>query len=219
MLDSFELSKLKRKYGDEKVLVVPRNLLNGVPDKFHQGKLNKNLTSSIFLANTFIYRYEAEYNNAFYQLIPYIIVTNKKEDKFYVTERISGEERLKGNYQLGASGHVNPIDLDINNTLERAALREMNEELFVKSSNEKLYYYGTVQDSYSKTSEHLGIVYIYHCDHVSVREEENLNGKWLDIFNLVVKYEMFESWARLIIDHLYTNYTKTRNTLVLDYKK
>ena len=127
MLDSFELSKLKRKYGDEKVLVVPKNLLNGVPDRFHQGKLNRNLTSNIFLANTFIYRYEAEYNNAFYQLIPYIIVTNRNEDKFYVTERISGEERLKGNYQLGASGHVNPIDLDINNTLERASLREINE--------------------------------------------------------------------------------------------
>lgn len=218
MLDSFELSKLKRKYGDEKVLVVPRNLLNGVPDKFHRGNLNRNLASSIFLANTFIYRYEAEYNNAFYQLIPYIIVTNKKEDKFYVTERISGEERLKGKYQLGASGHVNPIDLDIKNTLENAAFREMNEELFIKDSNEKLYYYGTVQDSYSKTSEHLGIVYIYHCDNVSVREEENLNGKWLDIFGLFSKYELFESWARLIIDHLYQNYTKTKKTLIFNKK-
>ena len=59
----------------------------------------------------FIPRYDAEYNDAMQQIIPYTIILNKNESKMYVSYRIDGDPRLNNVYSLGFGGHINIEDI------------------------------------------------------------------------------------------------------------
>lgn len=204
MRDIYQVTKLKQKYKDEQVLIVPSMNAAAVPDGFCR-KISV-LTESMFkTAHTFVYRYDAEYNYSLVQLIPYIIVVNRTQDKLFVTQRIAGEERLISGFSLGCGGHVNPQDMS-QDTMLKAAHREMEEELDVTLvKNTDLVVYGTVRDYDSPTREHLGLVYIATAAKVKVREKDTLSGQWMDMSALVTNYNKFESWARHIIDHLFVN--------------
>lgn len=204
MTDIFKKNQLKRKYNNEQVLVTLEQDVNFIPDGFTLG-VNKDVKAKIWGSQRFIYRYDAEYNFAIVQLIPYVVVTNIAENKLYVAERISGEERLRKTYQLGCGGHVNPSDMIGTDIIGNAAEREMNEELIITPDKSGLVVLGTVRDLSSPTREHLGIVYLVHSDDVSIREKNTLRGQWMDMSSLVLNYEKFESWARYIIDHLFKN--------------
>jgi len=208
--------KLKQKYGSEQVLVAKASDVETVPDGYSRNiKLSAACENAIWNSTLFVYRYDAEYNNAFIQLIPYVVVTNEKEDKLYVAERISGEERLRKSFQLGAGGHVNPCDIMGIDTILTAAMRETNEELnIVLKDNTGYERFGTVRDLSSSTSEHLGLVYLVRAKEVSVKEKNTLRGQWMNISDLVTNYEKFESWGRYIVDYLFQNH-KTSNTLFI----
>ena len=204
MKDLNQKKFLKQKYGNEMVLVCLTNQTQDIPDLFNYG-----ITTQIFdNSNTFVFRYDAEYNPVYTQLIPYVIVTNLMEDKLYVTKRIQGDERLTNLISLGAGGHINPQDMS-EDTLITAAYREINEELDIVLLNE-IKRYGTVRDMKSTTKEHLGLVYIAHANEVSVKEQDILSGQWVDINYLISNYNMLESWAKHITDHIYVNYKKTK---------
>lgn len=204
MVDVYRHNQLKRKYGNEQVLVMLTQDVQSVPDGFSLD-IDKNIKTRIWSSHRFIYRYDAEYNLALTQLIPYVVVTNTNEDKLYVAERISGEERLRKTFQLGCGGHVNPSDVMGFDTIGTAAIREMNEELVIDTNTDEIYLLGTVRDLSSSTKEHLGIVYLVHSDDVSIREKNTLRGQWMNMSDLILNYEKFESWARYIIDHLFKN--------------
>lgn len=191
---------LKNKYGNEQVLVTLRFSTSDIPDGFTQGQKYNNIFQT---ANKFIYRYDAEYNLAVVQLIPYTLVTNTAEDKLFVTERIAGEERLQQKLSLGSGGHVNPEDFS-DDTLLTAAVRELNEELEI-SLKEKPVRYGTVRDFNSTTDDHLGLVFVVHSDNVQVKEKDILKGQWFNMSDLVDNFYKLESWAKLIADHLFLN--------------
>ena len=195
---------LKNKYKDEKVLVTLRTAVSIIPDGFTQGKEYNGIFET---ANKFIYRFDAEYNPAVVQLIPYTLVTNTTEDKLFVTKRIAGEERLQQQLSLGSGGHVNPEDFG-SDTLLTAAIRELKEELEI-SLKEKPIRYGTVRDLNSTTDDHLGLVFVVHSDDVQVKEKDILVGQWLDMPGIVDNFYKLESWAKLIADHLFLNNEKT----------
>lgn len=204
MKDTVKPSVLKKKYGNEQVLVVPALRAAIIPDGFTP-KISQQGWQIFKSTSTFVYRYSAEYNTALVQLIPYVIVTNAEQNKLYVTERIAGEERLKSKLSLGAGGHVNPQDLS-KDTMYKAAVRELNEELtVVLEEGTDLTVYGTVRDLQSDTREHLGLVYLATAAKVKVKEKDTLRGQWMDIAGLVTNYNKFESWACLVIDHLFVN--------------
>lgn len=203
VVDRILAAKLKKKYGNEKVLIVPYQSASLIRDKYSQTKIST--LAKILDDFNFVLRSDAEYNQAFVQIIPYILIANKDHTKIYVTQRIAGEERLKNSYALGAGGHINPCDLRVTkriDTIYNAAMRELNEELDVKLSNPKLKYLGTVRDLVSKTNEHAGVVYVATADKVKVKEKETLRGEWMSFSELTGKYSSFESWARLIIDQI-----------------
>ena len=190
-------TKLKQKYGQEEVLVIPTQEVAYIPDKYHTDYFSlKDKTVK------FIFRYDAEYSLEYTQIIPYVVVTNTKGDKLYVTERLGGEERLKGSLSIGSGGHINPIDTS-KNTILTAAKRELSEELNIsEQSIATIKRQGTVRDLSSPTNDHLGIVYLVRTSRVSVKEKDVLRGKWFDREQLILHYDRFESWARLFIDHL-----------------
>ena len=205
MLDAGLKAALKKKYGDEQVLVVPYSSTAKIHDKFCVTTVKK--IENILADRRFVLRADAEYNQAWVQPIPYIVVINKNANKVYVTNRIAGEERLKDTLSLGAGGHINPVDtigaINSWSVSLNAANRELNEELslrFIKGTD--LEYVGTVRDFMSTTSEHLGIVYIAKVSSAKVKEKDNLCGSWMNFVDLVNNYHKFESWARHIIDHM-----------------
>lgn len=208
MRDTYQVMKLRQKYRDEQVLIVPSLDVANVPDGFCH-KIS-DLTNTVFkTAHIFVYRYDAEYNNSIIQLIPYVIVVNKTHNKLFVTQRIAGEERLISGFSLGCGGHVNPQDMSTD-TILTAAYREMSEELDITLiDNTDLIVYGTVRDCNSSTREHLGLVYIATAAKVKVKEKDTLSGQWMNMSDLVVNYHKFESWARHIIDHLFVNHKES----------
>lgn len=211
-----QMIKLKQKYGSEQVLVVKTPDIASVPDGYSRKcKLDAVCENAIWNASQFVYRYDAEYNYAFTQLIPYVIVTNDNENMLYVAERISGEERLRKLFQLGAGGHVNPCDMKGKDTILTAAIRETNEELNIILKDKTEYErFGMVRDLTSPTREHLGLVYLVRAKEVSIREKNTLRGQWMNMSELITNYEKFESWGRHIIDYLFQNH-KTSNTLFI----
>lgn len=190
-------SKLKQKYGQEEVLVVTTPSVANIPDKYSTDRFSlKDKTYK------FIFRYDAEYSLEYTQIIPYVVVTNLKGDKLYITERLAGEERLTHSLSCGVGGHINPID-NSKDILLTAALRELSEELqILKQDMDTIKRLGTVRDLTSSTPDHLGVVYLVKASKVSVKEKKSLKGKWMDRDQLLLNYERFESWARIFIDHL-----------------
>jgi len=203
--DPYLISKLKKKYKDEQVLVIRETETVMVPDGF-SSVISKQTLNMIYAAQLFVYRYDAEYNNALVQLIPYVVIKNTQDNMFWITERIAGEERLQGKLSIGCGGHVNVQDIS-SNTIMTAAKRELNEELDIKLED-SLKVFGTVRDINSNTKEHLGFVYLATAAEVQVKEKDTLRGQWMDINALVNNYSKFESWGRMIIDHLFVNYKK-----------
>lgn len=199
--DGFLKARLKGKYKGEQVYVIPAMDATRIPDKFTVGG-NRFLNLQ---HGRFVFRYDAEYENAFQQIIPYILVFNKDRNKVYVTRRIAGEERLQDALALGCGGHINPCDAAPGLLLYNGAMRELKEELNIEldPSYPELTAVGSIRDISSKTSEHTGIVYVTVAKHAEVNEKQKLQGMWMPLPSLMDHYGEFESWARYIIDYLY----------------
>lgn len=194
--------RLKEKYGTEQVYVVQSLNVLKVPDRFFEtSQENLDWTKQ----GIFVFRYDAEYNTLFQQVIPYVVLTDSKMEQFYVSERISGEERLVGSYSIGFGGHINPCD-GYRNVIENCIERELNEEVSAKFIKEPLRLLGTVRDLLSTTNDHIGIVYLKRVSNktkIKIKENDKLKGKWMSIDDLYRLYGHFESWGQYIIDYFY----------------
>lgn len=210
MVDDILYRKLVKKYPTEKVFVTPFNeVADIIPDGYTMAGFIKNETilDRLVEKGKFIFRHDAEYNTAFQQLIPYVLIFDKGYRKIYAARRIAGDTRLIKSYSLGFGGHINPVDegWDI---LENAALRELDEEVILEGQTE-LKFNGYIRDVASDTSEHLGLLYTITCDNAKVKETDSLQGKWFDIDSIVNSYGAFERWSKMIIDHMYLNSVET----------
>jgi len=118
----------------EKVLVIKRDLI--FKRGFWEGIQKENLGYYLNLIKNhsqFKPREKVENDFSFKQIVPYIIFSF--QDKYFIFQHLKGatEQRLKGDWLLGVSGHINPIDIKSNqNILEIAAQREWDEEIKYK---------------------------------------------------------------------------------------
>lgn len=208
MVDPFIRAKLKKKYPNEQVLVVPySDISESVPDGFAPGNM---IDPCSFGNSRFVMRHDAEYNDALIQIIPYVVVTNSKHSKVYVSKRIAGDERLKAKWSF-FGGHINPCDSGKRGYVLNAAMRELNEELDIRiKKGSALKELGTVRDIISHTKEHIGIVHEAVAVSARIREKDNLEGKWMSIEELTTRYNEFESWARHIIDWIFVENRKRK---------
>lgn len=158
----------------------------------------------------YLEKHKAEGNIMYVQLVAYVIVINPKSGKIFIARRISGDNRLVDKVSIGFGGHVNSEDYDIinrcdfNDPVDHCAHRELREELSVKNKNLDLKPIGFVRDLASDTSEHLGVVYYLLTGSASVKEKDNMEGKWVDYdtFKENYYYEL-ESWSKAIFDYIY----------------
>ena len=215
MVDATLYSKLKKKYGSETVYVVPASKLFWIKDGFTIDK-KVNLLKALNTQGKIILRCDAEYNNSVLQIIPYIILVSADDKRIYVSRRIGGDERLLNNWSF-FGGHISLDDINAENFIITAAERELNEEVkFQKVKNTALELLGTIRDSTSATSEHIGIVFYQYVNWAKIRELDKLTGKWMTYYELIANYSKFESWARMVIDQLFIRHTTDK--LFSDWK-
>ena len=195
--------ELKQKYGDEEVFVLPYQLVEHMPNKLSLCKHDNNIWKKYDTKGTFIPRWEAEFNPTFQQLIPYFFIYNADKTKVYVAERLKGDVRLSHMLSLGFGGHINTCD-GPNDVVLNALAREMSEELNIDIIA-PFKYIGTIRDIESSTNDHVGLIFytVAKEGEVSIKETDNLKGKWMTMPELIENYYKFENWSKYIIDSFY----------------
>ena len=124
-------------------------------------------------------RREAECDPSFKQVIPYVLVEHKPTGRFFMTTRIGGEERLRGQVSIGLGGH-----LEAGEDVSDALFRELEEV----------------------DSVHLGVVYhaFTEREDISCRESDKLTGGWFTIAQMkeARREGHMESWSAICFDTL-----------------
>lgn len=190
---------------DENILVVRRKaifepllatgLFRGAKDRLY----------STVLANyEFMPRAKAETDEAFKQIIPYVVV--RHESKFLLLRRtkMQGEARLHGKLTIGVGGHLNDQKPEANKDVIMAGLfRELREELNLPFVN-NIHYVGYVNDEESVVGRvHLGLVFFVTSTSpiYEVRERSNFGDLgWLGLGDLSRERDKMESWSQFVFD-------------------
>lgn len=188
----------------EKVLVVSRNNL---PEQWLAGEIS--LTVSIDDLNDLCANYqwleraEAEANEKYKQIIPYILIFNKVSKTFVTYQRHGNENRLHGLFSIGVGGHINPIDAeDANSVVEiiwKSLFRELNEELQCVEKEKKIDFIGIINEEKTKTGRtHLGLVFLLSTNEFPDGGDELLNMQWANGDELKDKFKM-ELWSKMAL--------------------
>jgi len=195
--------------GTEKVLVVKRNLI--FEKGSWQGIRRENLNYYLDLIrrnSQFKLREEIETDLSFKQIVPYIIFSF--QEKYFIFQHLkkAAEQRLKGDWLLGISGHINPIDIEQNkNVIEIAAHREWGEEINYKGKIIGRKLIGILNDEKRNVeAAHLAIVYHFkgNSSKISIKERGVLKGKLIELKNLAKFVENTGGYAPIV----YRDYLK-----------
>ncbi len=192
---------------DEMVLVVAAKDINEVVKE--EGFVSVPIEEIKILTERkgfFVKRDRAESDESIRQLIPYIVMQNI-DDLYLMVKRLSSqtEKRLHGMYSIGIGGHVN--DQDEGDTPWMKFLsgmeREMNEEVVIRKSFEWPKYIGIIKEASTPVNRvHLGIVFQIKADIEGIREKDKFSWEFVNLADLLAKYDMMESWSKYVIDML-----------------
>lgn len=149
-----------------------------------------------------------EYNPVYRHPIPYVIVKNKDKYFFILREAGSGETMLIGKKGM-VGGHVSIEDIkkdeNIEHSIIRGLYRELEEEAGITDdmiSNIELR--GLIKSNEGVDRYHLGLIYEIEINTTDIKAEEEgvLTGIWIDKEDLSSHYNSFESWAKIVYDHI-----------------
>lgn len=203
MIDYMDKKIKEEKYGDEMVYIVPFNLAKSLGDNFTPNFINKDFYNSVELLGRYVYRSDAEGDFSMQQIIPYVLVKRESDNKYFVTKRLSGEERLEGTLSIGIGGHID-IEDGYGNMIINGLEREVDEEVFIKKKK-SLKFLGYMRDMSSSTNDHIGFIFLLNVKDCKIKETDKLKGYWLNYDELEEKYPKFEGWGRYMIDYMFLN--------------
>lgn len=197
----------------EKIFVLPKEILidigirgGFISDSNIIGKLLKVISDKPL----FLDRARIESNLNYVQLIP--IVYFQYNGRFLLLRRKEEDprDRMHERYVIWAGGHIREQDNTENNTILNCLMRELNEELYIKSvPTPELV--GVVLDTSSVRSAcHVGIVYKMLLDNpdiaISMNQKEfkeskgkSVSGKFCNSTELENYYDQMENWSRMIL--------------------
>ncbi|KLO23697.1 MULTISPECIES: NUDIX domain-containing protein [unclassified Marinitoga] len=186
----------------EKVWVIDNEILNDI--NFYNGFtiVEQNILEKIFNNAYFIDREIAEKDESTKQIIPYVVIKNKK-NKILVVQRTKKqtEKRLHNLYSVGIGGHINPIDKNKNSelTFYNGLNRELNEELYIDELK-SLEYVGLILDDSTEVSRvHLGVLFIAYVSNADIKEKENFKELWLNETEFKDFNGEFEGWSKIAL--------------------
>lgn len=148
----------------------------------------------------FIPRVDAEYDETFRQIIPYIVLMEGDEYIFFKRTANQTEKRLHNLITLGVGGHLNDQDgTDPIECFMNGLKRELQEEVVVELLS--LEYRGLINETENPVSRvHLGVLYIAQVHYHGLAEPENFvefRSKSLSQY-----MEEMEGWAKIVATYL-----------------
>ncbi|MEL6431228.1 MAG: hypothetical protein AAFZ87_15510 [Planctomycetota bacterium] len=172
----------------------------------------------------FVERDHAERTPTLKQIIPYTLVRRGGEILCLERTKAGGEARLHGKLSIGVGGHVNPVDAQGADAIDRegadassgraldplpaATRREvMEEELFVTGAT-RLTQIGLINDDTNAVGAvHVGLVQVLDLieGDARVREVDQLRGAFASVSELRARLENganFETWSALLVPEL-----------------
>ncbi len=197
------------KYAGEEVLVVKRELLEGIGT--FEGLRTEEVddaVSSLLDAKThfFMDRAEAEEDPTHKQLIPYCIFKCGERVLHYTRGKSGGESRLHAKISVGVGGHINPVDMGEGRqgaaAYYAAVQREIDEELDIGCDYE-MRIVGLLNDDSNPVGQvHLGVVHLVELEseEVASREDALANLSWATVEELNGELsERLETWSAFCV--------------------
>jgi predicted NUDIX family phosphoesterase len=152
-------------------------------------------------------RFEVEDDPSFKQIIPYVVFRSEGLVFTYVRGKAGGESRLRRLRSLGVGGHVSEADAEGRGTVEAyemALLRELDEEVEVRSPG-RIGRLGLINDDSNPVGQvHLGVVHLFDLERpeVAPREDALADPKFIPMGDLPSLRDQFETWSQICIDAL-----------------
>jgi len=152
-------------------------------------------------------RFEVEDDPSFKQIIPYVVFRSGGLVFTYVRGKSGGESRLRRLRSLGVGGHVAEADAEGRGTVEAyemALLRELEEEVEVRSPG-RIGRLGLINDDSNPVGlVHLGVVHLYDIDRPEIvpREDALADPEFIPLVDLPGRRDQFETWSQICIDAL-----------------
>lgn len=187
----------------EQVLAVSEKVFKEAGYFVGYKKIDQNFYNKILRNVRYVDRDDAEKDENWKQIIPYVLIRSK--NKYLVMKRLprSGEKRLHNAYTFGVGGHINPADstseIEGDDVIERGMMRELNEEIWIEDlKNIKLVGY-IYDDSQEVSRHHLGFVYTAETgvEDVKALEPDKLQPFFVEKSDLIKYIDGKENWAEL----------------------
>lgn len=152
------------------------------------------------LSHTYIPRSQAETDNSYKQVIPYVLVFDE-EGKVLYYQRCGSEKRLSGLYSAGIGGHVNDKDTgySIFDTVVTGLKREMFEELGIEIKETQLQFLGMINEERTEVGHcHIGVVFKVLLENEQLCFEREIgHPDWQ--YSHMLDLSRFELWSALAI--------------------
>lgn len=190
---------------DEMVLVIESKDIDGIfKDDCFENVPIETIKVLAEKKGFFVKRERAEFDESIRQLIPYVVMQNV-DGLYLMVKRLSTqtEKRLHGMYSIGIGGHVNDHDEGDTPWLKflSGMEREMNEEVIIIGSTEWPKYMGVIKEKSTPVNRvHLGIVFQVKANIMGIKEKDKFSWEFVDLNELLSKYDMMESWSKLVIN-------------------
>jgi predicted NUDIX family phosphoesterase len=152
-----------------------------------------------------------ETDEAYRQLVSYVVFRHSRSVLAYRRTPKGGETRLHGKLSVGVGGHVNVTDVvshegivDLRETLRRACAREIAEEVNC-ATIDRLETVGIIQESANAVSRvHLGVVAECWLSAPEVRPIDPglVDLRFIPLAELTDLSEQMETWSSALVSYL-----------------
>ena len=203
---------------DEEVLSIPKQSFNRLISsqgfiKF-ENRDAKVLSDLINLEGKFIRRSNVEKSDDYVQIIPFGVLEYDNKVLLLRRKEPDSSNMLNEKYVIWAGGHVRIQD-KCNDTLKKGLLREIAEELFVKSQYSVDGPIGLVYSpTNTRAKKHAGILFKIDLEVEDValgldqtefkeRRGKSVSGTFLPQSKLIEYYSKMEAWSQLILRDYY----------------
>lgn len=195
---------------DEMILAVAREDLLGEGDsRSFQGFQTNEVDVLSHIPYVEKRRGDLEEDATYKQLISYVIIRAKAENKILTYQRIGGgDARLHLNSSIGVGGHANKVTdaQTMKEIMLENALRELHEEVTISNeAHVELTHIGFLNDDSDEVGRvHVGVIYeasVESIENVQVAETETLEMHWSTVDELKNDATL-ENWSKILVPHL-----------------
>jgi len=186
------------------VLIVDRNNL---PNEWLNNKIAKKISlfdlMEALSTYSWMLREYVEKDENSKQLIPYIVLKDKLNNRIGIYQRHGSEKRIHGLHSVGVGGHINDTDKEadalILETIFYSAKRELSEELIGLDMDAPLQFVGILNEEETKVGRtHFALLFVIELERLPHGGAELLNFHWKTKSEILANYKL-ELWSEMAL--------------------